>query len=219
MVNLKFNDVWVNIDEDDLNKKMVIYLIAFDDDKIYIGQTKNELHRRIAQHCSCSVISNVGKHIQITKKIHVSVLKVCMSREELNKYEKEFITMYKNYGYFLFNISYVTRIKQDIHRVNSDKKRTYNRKKYYRRDIIENVIVESQENKIEYIIVESRENKIEVYKDIYGYIFKDLKDIAKFYNTSENHINNILNDVERSEIIIIKKYKISIQEYNFIFQK
>jgi hypothetical protein len=75
----------------------VVYKITFPNKKVYIGQTSVSLRTRIKQH-TASAIRGVNKGlysaIRKYKYIEVDILKECSSIEELNYWEKLYISEY-----------------------------------------------------------------------------------------------------------------------------
>lgn len=89
----------------------VIYMLAFPNNKKYIGQTVQSLQIRMRQHCSDATIDgrqwNVLKcrAMRKYKFFEVSVIDKCGSVDELNRRESEVIDEYLDKGEALYNVA------------------------------------------------------------------------------------------------------------------
>lgn len=93
-----------------IGTKRVVYGVFLDDKAVYIGQTKNDVLTRIAQHLSKeeTIIKYVRKHK--IKKLKVEILYAYKNNHKdlkklLDTKETEFMKKYKSMGYELINIS------------------------------------------------------------------------------------------------------------------
>lgn len=101
-VGCTFNCSW--------NERLVIYLLTFPGEGVYIGQTIQKLRLRIKQHCRDAFndknyrYDNVkNKAIRKYKKFTVEVIEKCSSVNEMNIREGVIINEYKSKGYKLYN--------------------------------------------------------------------------------------------------------------------
>lgn len=84
-------------DASDRFKSMVVYMIVFPNGKYYVGQTMNELRKRIHGH-----VSHKNKDFPVSRALNkygdawVTVLTECATKEELNIKEKEFISDFRS---------------------------------------------------------------------------------------------------------------------------
>lgn len=93
----KYIDVCVFIDDEDFNKKSVVYKLTFPSDKVYIGITICKLNKRIKTHCHKSLIENKDydnyKSRAIRKYMTFNV-DILYEGDDLNNKEIEFIKQY-----------------------------------------------------------------------------------------------------------------------------
>lgn len=93
----EYSGIKVTVNEEDLNKKGVIYLLEFPNGKVYIGQTNRKLRERIIHHCdkgsTCRKLKNA---IQKHKQFNVWLLSSSLNAEQLNVYEAFFIKAYNS---------------------------------------------------------------------------------------------------------------------------
>ncbi len=93
----EYSGIKIDVDEDDLNKKGVIYLLEFPNGKVYVGQTKQRLRHRLVPHCyadnKCDKVKNA---IQKYKEIRVSVLEEGLTIGQLNSFEAFYIRVFNS---------------------------------------------------------------------------------------------------------------------------
>lgn len=92
-----YSSIKVTINEEDLEKQGVIYLLEFPNGKVYIGQTIQCLKRRINQHRyesnKCSKVHNaVNKY----KEFKVSLLEENLTIGQLNSFEAYYIKLFNS---------------------------------------------------------------------------------------------------------------------------
>ena len=98
----RYNDVEIEIEEEDLNRCNVIYKLTFPNEKIYIGQTSQRLRSRLSEHCCYNDNTIKGKAVNKYKSFKCEIL---YQGEDLDNQEERYINIYKtlerNYGYNL----------------------------------------------------------------------------------------------------------------------
>lgn len=105
MIIKKYSEIEVKCNEEDLNKKGVIYCLTFPNNKTYIGQTKNKLHRRISTHCSINNCCTKLRHaIKKYKTFTVSILSSNLDINQMNLFEQMFIKMLNSNGTDGYNL-------------------------------------------------------------------------------------------------------------------
>jgi group I intron endonuclease len=102
----EYSGIQVTINEEDLNKQGVIYLLEFPNAKVYIGQTTQKLQKRLKSHCSRTSkhSSKIKQAIQKYKEFKVSALSSNLTSEQLNVYEVFFIKAYNSKGTDGYNL-------------------------------------------------------------------------------------------------------------------
>lgn len=100
-----YNGIKITINEEDLKKQGVIYLLEFPNSKFYIGQTIQKLRERIYKHCKynnkCSKLRNA---IQKYKEFKVSVLEENLTIGQLNSFEGYYIRLFNSNGKDGYNL-------------------------------------------------------------------------------------------------------------------
>ncbi|MHB9056190.1 MAG: NUMOD1 domain-containing DNA-binding protein [Paludibacteraceae bacterium] len=98
----------------DCNKdeKNLLYKLTFPNNKIYIGQTVQQLKNRIKDHCNEAVnmhdrrnTNPKNRAIRKYREFVVEIIEYCNNVDELNIREDEIINEYRNNGYILYNIA------------------------------------------------------------------------------------------------------------------
>lgn len=92
----EYSGIKVTINEEDLNKKGVIYLLEFPNGKMYIGQTTQKVRKRLKEHCNKKKKGCRKLHNAIYKYtvFNVFVLSSELTIDQLNVYETFFIKAY-----------------------------------------------------------------------------------------------------------------------------
>lgn len=91
----EYSGIKVTINEEDLNKNGVIYLLEFPNGKVYVGQTTNTVNYRLPSHCRLSSsCTKLNRAIQKYKGMKVHVLSSNLSQDQLDVFERFFIKAY-----------------------------------------------------------------------------------------------------------------------------
>ena len=98
----RYNDVEIEIEEEDLNRFNVIYKFTFPNGKIYVGQTSQRLRSRLAKHCCENEDTFKCRAINKYKSFKCEIL---YQGDDLDIQEIKFIKQYnsidRNFGYNL----------------------------------------------------------------------------------------------------------------------
>lgn len=94
----EYSGIKVTINEEDLNKNGVIYLLEFPNGKVYIGQTTQKLRNRLCVHCISkgSKCVKVKRAVQKYKEFKVSVLEENLTIGQLNSFEGYYIKLFNS---------------------------------------------------------------------------------------------------------------------------
>lgn len=100
----EYSGIKVTINEEDLNKKGVIYLMEFPNGKVYIGQSQRTVSARIPEHCKeARRTTIVKKALDKFHEVSVTVLCSGLDIDQLNVFEIFFIKAFssnnRNFGY------------------------------------------------------------------------------------------------------------------------
>lgn len=119
-MNKIYNDINIEVNKEDLDKKSVIYKLTFPNGKVYIGQTINKLRLRLISHCSDA--HKVNKKYTLKDRAIIKyqsfICEVLYQGEELDlnevKFIKKFNSLNKDFGYNLDSGGCLNKTHSDI---------------------------------------------------------------------------------------------------------
>lgn len=101
----EYSGVKVTVNEEDLNKTGVIYLLEFPNGKVYVGQTTQKLKYRIRQHCVgksyCVRLKNALNKYRV---VNAQVLEQNLTMSQMNYFEPFYIKLFSSIGAGGYNI-------------------------------------------------------------------------------------------------------------------
>lgn len=96
-VTKEYSGIKVTVNEEDLNKQGVIYLLEFPNGKVYIGQTTQTLKKRTKSHLKPTEgCVSLNRAIQKYKEFKVSVLEENLTIGQLNSFEAYYIKLFNS---------------------------------------------------------------------------------------------------------------------------
>lgn len=96
-VTKEYSGVEVTVNEEDLGKSGIIYLLSFPNGKVYVGQTTQKLKTRLVHHCyKGSRCHKVKRALQKYKQVTISVLQENMTLSQLNSFESFYIRLFNS---------------------------------------------------------------------------------------------------------------------------
>lgn len=105
-VTKEYSGIEVTVNEEDLNKQGVIYLLEFPNGKVYIGQTTQKLRVRTNHHCDTKhdTCVKLNRAINKYKAFKLSVLEENLTIGQLNAFEPYYIKLFNANGEDGYNL-------------------------------------------------------------------------------------------------------------------